>query len=129
MIDVSNRVLTNIKFATSDICQNITSTESDSPPGFPCLQVSQIDNPDAAMDLENSENAVESVVEIQSYSNKNLTESRKIIGVACDAMRRMGYVRQMGPKQIANAGGSNVFRMVARFRRIIGAGEEIERFE
>lgn len=129
MIDWSNRVLSNVAVSVSDLCKNVTATNSDSPPDFPCLSVSQIDNPDAAEDLENSENAVESVIELQSYSNKNLTESRKIINTACDAMRQMGYRRRMGPKQVANAASINIFRMVARFSRVIGAGEEIERFE
>lgn len=129
MIDNWNRVLTNIKTAESGTCHNITSTNSDSPPGFPALLIDQIDNPDTAEDLENSENAVESIIEIQAYSNKNLTEARKIINTACDAMRQMGYRRRMGPKQVANAAGENIFRMVARFSRAIGAGEEIEKFE
>lgn len=129
MIDNWNRVLTNIKAAESDICHNITSTNSDSPAELPTLMVDQIDNPDTAEDLENSENAVESVIELQAYSNKNLTEARKIINTACDAMRQMGYRRRMGPKQVANAAGNNIFRMVARFSRVIGAGEEIEKIE
>lgn len=129
MIDNWNRVLTNIKTAESGVCPNITSTNRDSPPGFPALLVDQIDNPDVAEDLENSENAVESNIEIQSYSNKSLTESRKIINIACDAMRQMGYRRRMGPKQVANAGNSKIYRMVARFTRVIGSGEEIPKFE
>ena len=129
MIDNWNRVLTNIKTAESGTCPNITSTNSDSPPGFPAILVDQIDNPDVAEDLENSENAVESTIEIQAYSNKSLTESRKIINIACDAMRQMGYRRRMGPKQVTNAGDGKIFRMVARFSRVIGAGEEIPKFE
>ena len=129
MIDNWNRVLTNIKIAESGICSNITSTNSDKPPGLPALLIDQIDNPDAAEDLENSENAVESTVEIQTYSNKSLTESRKIINIACDAMRQMGYRRMMGPKQVTNAGNSKIFRMVARFSRVIGSGDEIAKFE
>ena len=129
MIDNWNRVLTNIKIAESGICSNITSTNSDKPPGLPALLIDQIDNPDVAEDLENSENAVESTVEIQTYSNKSLTESRKIINIACDAMRQMGYRRRMGPKQVTNAGNSKIFRMVARFSRVIGSGEEIAKFE
>lgn len=129
MIDNWNRVLTNIKFAESGICPNITSTNSDGQPELPALLVDQIDNPDVAEDLENSENAVESTIEIQAYSNKSLTESRKIINIACDAMRQMGYRRRMGPKQVANAGNSKIFRMVARFARVIGSGEEIKKFE
>lgn len=129
MIDNWNRVLTNIKTAESGTCPNITSTSSDSPPGFPALLIDQIENPDAAEDLENSENAVESTIEIQVYSNKSLTESREIINIACDAMRQMGYRRRMGPKQVKNAGDNKIFRMAARFSRVIGAGEEIPKFE
>lgn len=129
MIDNWNRVLTNIKTAESGICPNITATNSDSPPGFPCILIDQTDNSDAAEDLENTENAVESVIELQAYSNKNLTEARKIINVACDAMRQMGYRRRMGPKQITNAANTNIFRMVARFSRMIGSGEEIKKFD
>lgn len=126
MMDYWNRVTTNIKEVASDICPNISSGNNDNPPGFPCVQVSQIDNPDTAEDLENNENAVESVIEIQTYSNKNLTESRSIMNLACDAMRTMGYRRRMGPKQVTNVADNNVFRMVARFSRMIGNGEEIE---
>lgn len=129
MIDVWNRVLSNIKSAENGTCNNVTSANSDSPPLFPCILVDQIDNPDAAEDLENSENAVESTVEIQAYSNKSLTESRKIINIACDSMRQMGYRRRMGPKQMTNAGNSRIYRMVARFTRVIGSGEEIKKFE
>lgn len=129
MIDNWNRVLTNIKIAESGVCSNITSTNSDSPPSLPALLVDQIDNPDTAEDLENSENAVESTIEIQSYSNKSLNESRKIINIACDAMRQMGYRRRMGPKQVINAGDNKIFRMTARFSRVIGYGEEIEKFD
>lgn len=129
MIDNWNRVLTNIKIAEFGTCPNITSTNSDSPAEFPTLLVDQIDNPDTAVDLENSENAMESTIEIQTYSNKSLTESRKIINIACDAMRQMGYRRRMGPKQVMNAGNSKIFRMVARFSRVIGVGEEIPKFE
>ena len=129
MIDNWNRVLTNIKTAETGTCPNITSANSDNPPKFPALLVDQIDNPDVAEDLENSENAIESTIEIQAYSNKSLTESRKIINIACDAMRQMGYRRRMGPKQVANAGTSKIFRIVARFSRVIGSGDEIKKFE
>ena len=129
MLDVWNRVIENIVTAEKDTCQNIVSVNNDSPSEFPALLVSQTDNQDAAVDLENSENAIESVIELQSYSNKNLTEARKIMAVACDAMRQMGFRRRMGPQQVQNAAAANVFRMAARFERLVGSGEEIEKFE
>lgn len=129
MIDVSNRVLSNIKTYVSDICSNVQGNTSKTPPGFPALGVVQIDNPDVALDLENSENAVESVIEIQSYSNKSLNEAKTLINKACDGMRIMGYVRRTGPMEVRNASDTNINRMVARFARIVSSVDEIKKFE
>lgn len=129
VIDVSSRVLTNIKTYVSDICQNVQGSSSKSPPGFPALSVEQIDSPDAAMDLENSENAVTSVIEIQAFSNKNITEAKQVINLACDGMRIMGYARAYGPKEVKNASDTNIYREVARFKRIVSSVNEIKKFE
>lgn len=129
MIDVSNRVLNNIKTYVSDICSNVQSSTSKTPPGFPALGVIQIDNPDVALDLENTENAVESVIEIQSYSNKSLNEAKTLINKACDGMRIMGYARRTGPMEVRNASDTNINRMVARFERIVSSVDEIKKFE
>lgn len=129
MINVENRVLTNVKTYISDVCQTVQNDSAKSPASFPAVSVDQIDNPDTAVDLENAENAVVSMIEIQSFSNKNITEAKTIINKACDGMRIMGYVRQYGPKRIQNAADTNIFRMVARFRRIVSSVYEIEKFE
>ena len=100
MIDVSNRVLTNIKTYISDVCETVQNDSKKSPTSFPALSVEQIDNPDAAVDLENTENAVTSTIEIQAFSNRNITEAKTIINKACDGMRIMGYVRNYGPKRV-----------------------------
>lgn len=128
MIDVSNRVFSNIKKYVSDICSEVVIDSSKSPAKFPCMSVVQIDSPDYAMDLENTENAVQSVVEIQGFSNKNITEAKTLINKACDGMRLMGYVRNYGPMKISNAADTNIYRMVARFRRIVSSVDEIEKF-
>ena len=129
MIDASNRVLTNIKTYVAETCKNVSNYSSKSPPAFPAVSVVQIDNHDACMDLENSENAVKSVIEIQCYSNKNITESRNIINQCCDAMRQMGYIRSYGPKPVDNASDTNIYRTVARFNRLVSSVGEIEKFE
>ena len=129
MIDVSNRVLNNIKTYVSYICSNVQNSTSKTPPGFPALGVIQIDNPDVALDLENTENAVESVIEIQSYSNKSLNEAKTLINKACDGMRIMGYARRTGPMEVRNASDTNINRMVARFARIVSSVDEIKKFE
>lgn len=129
MINVENRVLTNVKTYISDVCQTVQNDSAKSPASFPAVSVEQIDNPDTAVDLENDENAVVSMIEIQSFSNKDITEAKTIINKACDGMRIMGYVRQYGPKRVQNAAETNIYRMVARFRRIVSSVDEIEKFE
>lgn len=74
-------------------------------------------------------NAVESVIEIQSFSRKNITEAKTVISKACDAMRIMGYARRYGPTEIKNANDTNIYRMTARFGRIVSSVDEIEKFE
>ena len=128
MISAENRVLSNIKTYVKDTCKNVSNYSSKSPPSFPAVSVVQIDNQDACMDLENSENAVESVIEIQCYSNKNITEAKNIINQCCDAMRKMGYVRAYGPKHIENASDTNIYRMVARFKRLVTSVDDIAKF-
>lgn len=128
MIDVSNRVRSNVKSYISDMCECVQN-DNKTPARFPATSVKQIDNPEVAIDLENSENAVRSVIEIQVFSNKNLTEATKIINKACDGMRIMGYVRNYGPAEIKNASDTNVYRMVARFKRTVSSVDEIEKFE
>ena len=49
MIDVSNRVLSNIKSYVKDTCKNVSNYSSKSPPSFPAVSVVQIDNQDACM--------------------------------------------------------------------------------
>lgn len=129
MIDVSNRVLTNIKTYVSDICKSVQSDSKKTPAAFPALSVEQIDNPDAAVDLENGENAVASTIELQAFSNKNITEAKTLINKACDGMRIMGYIRAYGPQKVTNAADTNIYRMLARFSITVSSVDQIQKFE
>lgn len=128
MIDPWNRVLTNISKALDGQCSNIVASETDTPSAFPAAMVSIIDNREHAEDLENTENGVASIIRINTFSNKSLTEARKIMAVACDAMRDMGYRRSFGPREIENVRDRNVSRMEARFRRFVGSLDDIPKF-
>lgn len=128
MIDVWNRVLTNIKISVSDICKNVTNSNSSAMPDFPAVSVVQLDNPTAESDFNDSENAVNSSIEVQAFSNESLNEAREIINLACDSMNMMGYRRTYGPTEIKNVENVNIKRMVARFSRFIGEGDDIEKF-
>lgn len=128
MIDVSNRVLNNLKTLLKGSCNNVVKTSSLRPAKFPTLALKQLDNKDVAIDLENSENAVESVIEIQVFSNKNNFEAKNIINKACDGMRIMGYKRNYGPSEVSNVSDTNIYRYIARFSRMINSVDEIEIF-
>ena len=128
MIDALNRVITNITIAGGDTIQKVTNTTSYLPAQFPAVAVEQLDNADAARDLENSENGVNSVIQIQSFSNKSVTEARNVINIACDAMRTMGYARTFGPEPILNMSDTKIFRLSARFRRFVGSIDDITKF-
>lgn len=128
MISAENRVLSNIKSYVKDTCKNVSNYSSKSPPSFPAVSVVQIDNRGMCDDLENNENAVESVIEIQCYSNKNITESKNIINKCCDAMRMMGYTRIYGPYPITNVVDTNIYRMVARFKRLVASVDDVAKF-
>lgn len=128
MIDALNRVITNITIAGGDTIKTVTNTTSYLPAQFPAVAVEQLDNADAARDLENSENGVNSVIQIQSFSNKSVTEARNVINIACDAMRTMGYARTFGPEPILNMSDTKIFRLSARFRRFVGSIDDIPKF-
>ena len=129
MIDVWNRVMSNIKTAEEGVCSFISSTETDYPPKFPAMYVTQTNAQDAAVDLENSENGVTSEIRIQAFSKDSLAEARKVIWIACEAMRTMGYRRTLGPRELENVSDRNVKRTEARFRRFVGSLEDIPKFE
>lgn len=128
MIDPWNRVLTNLTTALEGECSNIISSETDLPSAFPALLLSVIDNREQAMDLEYDENGVVSFFRIQTFSQKTLSEARRVMALASDAMRRMGYRRTFGPRELENVSDRNVKRMEARFRRFIGSLDDIPRF-
>lgn len=127
MIDPWNRVMTNIITAGGSNIAKVTNTTSNTPAQFPTVAVEQIDNNDAARDLENSENGVVSVIQIQVFSNKSLSDARSVMSIVCDAMRRMGYARTF-MEPLLNMSDTKIYRMSARFRRFVGSLDDIPKF-
>lgn len=129
MIDVWNRVMTNLKYSLTGVCSNITSSESDAPSAFPTLLVTQTNNREIALDLELSETGVQSEIRVQAFSDKGLADARNVLALACDAMRTMGYRRTWGPREVENVHDRNVRRCEARFRRFVNSQDAIPKFE
>ena len=122
ILDPFNKIFTQVKTVIISKCPNAGTSTDGSPQAFPYAGFRQLDNGTTAEDLENSENAVSSAIEITIYSNKNLTEAKTIASLVADAMRELGY-RRTGPFTPGNAADTNIYRVIYRFNRIIGKEE------
>ena len=133
--DVSNRVFTNVREYVRSVhpntnCQNAMTV---SPDELPALGFRQINMREVGVDLDqgtfDDHVAVECSVEIQVFSNSDLTEARDIMNTACDAMRAMTVTRNYGAALIEDRNNRGIWRMVARFSRIVHGLSDIPRFD
>ena len=132
MIYWQNRILTNVATLLGDACPNVSSTISVSDAEFPTCAVKVVYNNSIADDLdsgEDEENAVYCGVAVDVYSKESLQNAIKLIGIANKAMYRMGFKRNYGPEQVIDGSHPEIFKMSARYTRIIGSAETIEKFE
>ena len=135
MVDVSNRVFTNVKQYVSakysDV--NFQNTRNFSSVSLPAISVIQIDNSEVANDMgvwtDEDDASVRSGIEIQVYSNKSSTQAKQLINECCKAMRQMSYARTYGSAEITDNSSPNLYRWVARFERIVSDITEIPKFE
>lgn len=134
-MDVSNRVFTNVRKHVLDLypdvnCQN---TQTSSPVGLPAMAFRQIDNREVGLDLCGGSFgdivSVECNCEIQTFANDDIFTAKAIMEAACDAMRAMSFERTYGATVIETRDNTGVWRIVARFRRIVSGIDDIPRFE
>lgn len=131
MIYWQNRILTNVKLSLGDLCKNVVASRNNAETIFPTCHVRIVSNSATAEDLdcEGEENAVNCGVAVEIYSKKSLAECINLIGIANTAMYEMGFKRREGPRQVTNVEQPDIYRMIARYVRAIGANDEIKRFE
>ena len=98
---------------------------SGEPPGFPCLYVNSLGEPTDGSDLQNNQCYITSTIELQAYSAEppagSQTEARRVMDAAGDVMLGMGSQLIAGPYQ----DNKGYFRTIARFRRLVGSGDEL----
>ena len=134
MIDVFSRVFTNVRIHVGRLFPSVNTQNSRTatPPSLPAVSVLSIDAPEVALDLDlgttEDDVAIRSNIEIQVYSNRSITESRQIITAACNAMRGMTYRRTFGPAEVVDNSNPNLYRMIARFSRIVSDLDDLPRF-
>lgn len=132
MIDWRNRILTNVKLALGDEVKAVTSTQSDVKAKFPACAVQTIINNSIADDLSadnDSENAVTCGVQIDIFVKTSLSDAYRLADIVNSAMYRMNFIRANGFNETINYTSPDIKRVTARFERIIGSSDVIDRFE
>lgn len=127
MIDRANEIYTRVKKAIEPLCKNSGQSTEEVPAVFPYLDFDQQDNPvhQRSVDLQNVENAVVPMIQITAYTKGlgKLSNAKKIISLADKEMQSMGFRRTFGPQKIQNTSDSSICRVVARYTRVIAAGD------
>ena len=127
MIDKFSIVFTRCKNALEEKYGvgkiTVESSISDSPAMFPAVSIKQIGSPSTGNSFTSSQCACVSTVEIQTYSIQSSVQAKELLVLCTDTMDKMGYSLVYGLEEITTQ--SDVKRYIARFRRIIGAGDTI----
>ena len=132
MIDWQNRILTNVKIKLGDKCTNVVSGISNGVAVFPTCSVTMISNNAIADDLsvdDGSENAVYCGIEIRIYVKTSASDAKTLMEPANKAMYLMGFKRNGGFYRVNDPMSPEVYQFLARYTRVIGADDMIDRFE
>lgn len=137
MINWQNRILTNVKITilVEYAHAQVVSTVTNMPAKFPAVCVAVVSAPAIADDLDlgsDGENAISCVVQIDVYSKVSDADAMKILELANSAMYRMGFKRREkrnGADSLqASFASPDIHRVIARYTRVIGANDVIDRF-
>lgn len=129
MIDRSNEIYSKVREHVKDLCPNATQTIDDGNTKFPMIAIMVINSSDVSERLNNyGDTAVTCHVEIRVFTKGSgkLQAGKKIINLACDKMKSMGFRTSYGPIKFDNASDTEVNQMISRHTRVIGAGDVLE---
>lgn len=116
---------TRMKKALPDYSFNFPTGEMNSTPTkFPTVYFHEVLQTETGNDLDNvGINAVNETIEINVYTNGNMSENRDITAVAVVLMKQLRFNMISAP--VYTTEGENIRRSVSRFRRIIGADDGV----
>ena len=126
MIDPSNIVFTRCKgVLISEFGENgiFVGSAAAIPAQFPAATIRQLGAPATGSSFTSKQCACISTIEAQSFSSLTAEQAKQILTLTADTMDEMGYELIYGPEEITQEEG--VSRYVARFRRVVGSGDEI----
>jgi hypothetical protein len=133
MIDAENEIFSAVRGAVITEYPGIYMVGEyvDTPPQFPCISLVEIDN---AVYRNSSTNTVEEnhaavSYEVNIYSNKpkgKKSECKAIAAVLDGKMANLGFTRMM-LQPVPNLADTTIYRMVGRYRAVIGKDHTIYR--
>ena len=130
MIYTQNAIFTVIRTAVLNTIStaNVTQTYSATPSKFPTVFAREIGHftPTQTQTLTNQQDVYETTWEVQIFSNLTSgakEQAYKLMGIVKNALRGLYFIEvSENPIDTANA---KYYTLIARFRRIIGSGEEL----
>lgn len=128
MLDIEMRVFSRIKNKYPDALKikypNTSFTTSDrvaKDPKFPTVYVHEMSGSELARDLDGTSiNAIRSTIQIEVTDNESMARAREVMQNVVQTMKTMRYEVNTMP-EFSNT--PTVYRVVARFRRVIGSGD------
>ena len=129
MIYTQNAIFTVIRTAVLNTIStaNVTQTYSATPSKFPTVFAREIGHftPAQTQTLTNQQDVYETTWEVQIFSNLTSgakEQAYKLMGIVKNGLRGLYFIEvSENPIDTANA---KYYTLIARFRRIIGSGEE-----
>lgn len=129
MIYTQNAIYTVIRTAVLNTIStaNVTQTYSATPSKFPTVFAREIGHftPSQTQTLTNQQDVYETTWEVQIFSNLTSgakEQAHKLMSIVKNALRGLYFIEvSENPIDTANA---KYYTLIARFRRIIGSGEE-----
>lgn len=125
MIDIENDVFDVLSKAimAQHPTAYVTGEYDDAPASFPAVTIVELDNSIyERMRTEHIENAVNVTYEINVYSNRTTgkkSEAKDISNLIDSVLTARGFTRIMR-SQIPNLANAKVYRIVARYRAVVG---------
>ena len=129
MIYTQNAIFTVIRTAVLNTIStaNVTQTYSATPSKFPTVFAREIGHftPAQTQTLTNQQDVYETTWEVQIFSNLTSgakEQAYKLMGIVKNALRGLYFIEvSENPIDAANA---KYYTLIARFRRVIGGGDE-----
>ena len=129
MIYTQNAIFTVIRTAVLNTIStaNVTQTYSATPSKFPTVFAREIGHftPSQTQTLTNQQDVYETTWEVQIFSNITSgakKQAYKLMSIVKNALRGLYFIEvSENPIDVSN---DKYFTLIARFRRVIGSGEE-----